>query len=447
MVEPYAAHAQGRIASAVLVAVRDKARTTAAWSDAFTHPGRSEHINWPGPSIEVGWSRHGIAPGGSPDARQLRLPPGEVGRISAIGYFMERAIRGIFGEQVVVVFVQGACGACRLTISARTCGRRDSRMLVCRYKTWEPSGKTMFSMARGSLAVDFRSRVALPLVSVVRARGQDDGTDQTGTAEHRWIFSKETLRSFDQREPVAVRSGDQVGPPCSCQSGGVLRGIRTRIKAKSRSISRSPSFQWLRRVCPPRRRCRPRAAATDAADVLLKPGPDAGRQSPRRGELTTNSHARFRSRRSQTCGTVELRRRAGGGGNFTLLPLLPTSFVLPLVLPRGLSYLIRIPKSMRLQLSFFARNMPWPKPARETFGTVRTPPRPVVPNAKVASFTAATRYTSQTNGKFLHLPRHAGRAYQISVELPGWRHGGGLPRRRPAGRRRNRAQAVPPRPA
>ena len=193
----------------------------------FTHPGQgnADILKVAGPiDPEVGvvaaWDRAGWLAGCVVNyACHATASPGGISANWI--YFMERAIRGIFGEQVVVVFVQGACGDItqvdNLSPYLRPSGLEDAQFVGGRVGA--EAAKTMFSMARGSLApVDFRSRVlALPrrVPSPERvAKAMERIKQEPQNTE--WIFSKETLMldHLIKREPVAdvEVQAIQVGP-------------------------------------------------------------------------------------------------------------------------------------------------------------------------------------------------------------------------------------------
>ncbi len=219
----------------------------------FTHPGQGnpDIVKAAGPiDPEVGviaaWDRGGWLAGCIVNyaCHATASPPG----ISANWiYYMERAIRGIFGQQVVVVFVQGACGDItqvdNLSPYVRPSGFEDAQFVGGRVGA--EAAKAMFSMARGTLApIEYRSRI---LKIARRAPAPDrvakafelvkQEPKSVGVTE--WTFAKETVMLDDliRREPVAdvEVQAIQIGPAVFVSNPAeyfVEFGLE--IKAKSR---------------------------------------------------------------------------------------------------------------------------------------------------------------------------------------------------------------------
>lgn len=219
----------------------------------FTHPGQGnvDIVKPAGPiDPEVGvigaWTREGKLAGCVVNyACHATTSPGGISANWI--YWLEQAIRGFFGKQVVVVFLQGACG--------------DITQVDNRNPYLQPNGaeyaelvggrvgaesiRTLLSMPRGSLApVDYRSKVLRiarrkPSPEKVRASMELVRRDPKEVGATEWIFAKETvmLDYLIQREPVADAEVQaiQVGPAVVVSNPAeyfVEFGLE--IKAKSR---------------------------------------------------------------------------------------------------------------------------------------------------------------------------------------------------------------------
>ena len=219
----------------------------------FTHPGQGnpEILKVAGPiDPEVGviaaWDRAGWLAGCVVNyACHATASPGGISANWI--YFMERAIRGMFGEQAVVVFVQGACGDItqvdNLSPYLRPSGLEDAQFVGGRVGA--EAAKTMLAMARGSLApVDFRSRVLklerrVPAPERVAKAMELVKQEPAKVGVTEWTFAKETvmLDHLIRREPVAdvEVQAIQVGPAVFVSNPAeyfVEFGLE--IKAKSR---------------------------------------------------------------------------------------------------------------------------------------------------------------------------------------------------------------------
>jgi hypothetical protein len=162
-------------------------------------------------------------------------------------YYLERTIRGVYGEQAVVVFVQGACGDItqvdNLSPHLRPSGLEDAQFVGGRVGA--EAVKAMLAMPRGSLTpVDFRSRVLklprrVPALDRVAKAMEMVRQDPKTVGVTDWTFAKETvmLDHLIRREPVAdvEVQAIQVGPAVFVSNPAeyfVEFGLE--IKAKSR---------------------------------------------------------------------------------------------------------------------------------------------------------------------------------------------------------------------
>lgn len=219
----------------------------------FTHPGQGnpDIVKPAGPmdpdvGVIAAWDRAGWLAGCVVNyACHATASPGG---ISANWIFwMERAIRGMFGQQVVVVFVQGACGDItqvdNLSPYVRPSGREDAEFVGGRVGA--EAVKTMLAMPRGSLApVDYRAEVLRiprrkPAPDKVAKAFELVKQDPQKVGVTEWTFAKETvmLDYLIQREPVADAEVQaiQVGPAVFVSNPAeyfVEFGLE--IKAKSR---------------------------------------------------------------------------------------------------------------------------------------------------------------------------------------------------------------------
>ena len=219
----------------------------------FTHPGQGnlDIVKAAGPmdpdvGVIAAWDRAGWLAGCIVNyACHATASPGGISANWI--YFMERAIRGVFGEQVVVVFVQGASGDItqvdNLSRYLRPSGLEDAQFVGGRVGA--ESVKTMLSMARGSLApVDFRSRLLklprrVPAPDRVAAAMELVKQEPQKVGVTEWTFAKETvmLDHLIKREPIAdvEVQAIQVGPAVFVSNPAeyfVEFGLE--IKAKSR---------------------------------------------------------------------------------------------------------------------------------------------------------------------------------------------------------------------
>lgn len=219
----------------------------------YTHPGQGnpEIVKTAGPiDPEVGvvaaWDKEGKLAGCVVNyACHATCNPGGISANWI--YYLERTIRGVFGEQAVVVFIQGACGDItqvdNLSPYLRPSGLEDAEFVGGRVGA--ESVKTMLGMARGSLApVDFRSRVLriprrVPSPERVAKAMELVKQEPKAVGVTEWTFAKETvmLDHLIRREPVAdvEVQAIQVGPAVFVSNPAeyfVEFGLE--IKAKSR---------------------------------------------------------------------------------------------------------------------------------------------------------------------------------------------------------------------
>ncbi|MFN7922180.1 MAG: hypothetical protein U0Q16_18905 [Bryobacteraceae bacterium] len=196
----------------------------------FTHPGQhnADVIRPAGPiDPEVGvigaWDREGKLTGCIVNyACHATTNPGGISANWV--YYLERAIRGFFGPQVTVVFIQGACG--------------DITQVDNRYAYQQPAGdewaqivggrvgaeavRVLLSMNRGALTpVAYSQRVLRiprrkPSPERVREAFELVKKDPKEAGVTEWTFAKETvmLDHLIKREPVAdvEVQAIQVGP-------------------------------------------------------------------------------------------------------------------------------------------------------------------------------------------------------------------------------------------
>jgi len=219
----------------------------------FTHPGQGnpDIVKVAGPiDPQVGvigaWDRAGWLAGCIVNyADHATASPGGISANWI--YYMERAIRGMFGQQAVVVFIQGACGDVtqvdNLSPHLRPSGREDAEFVGGRVGA--EATKVLLGMPRGSLApVEARSRVLkierrVPSREKVAEANRLVQMDPQKAGVTEWTFAKETLMLADliRREPVAdvEVQAIQVGPAVFVSNPAeyfVEFGLE--IKAKSR---------------------------------------------------------------------------------------------------------------------------------------------------------------------------------------------------------------------
>ncbi len=219
----------------------------------YTHPGQGnpEIVKVAGPiDPEVGvigaWTRDGQLAGCLVNyACHATTSPGGISANWI--YYMERAIRGVFGPRAVVVFLQGACGDVtqvdNLNPYQQPSGNEYAQLVGGRVGA--EAVKVLLSMPRGALTpVDYRTR----LLRIARRKPTPERIKeslamvakepkQVGVTE--WTFAKETvlLEALLKREPVAdvEVQAIQIGPAVIVANPAeyfVEFGLE--IKAKSR---------------------------------------------------------------------------------------------------------------------------------------------------------------------------------------------------------------------
>jgi hypothetical protein len=219
----------------------------------FTHPGQNNPgiVKAAGPiDPEVGviaaWDRAGKLAGCVVNyACHATTSPGGISANWI--YWLEKTIRGVYGSDAVVVFVQGACGDItqvdNLSPYERPTGAEWAEQVGGRVGA--EAVKTMLLMKRGSLApVDYKVRTLRiprrkPSPESVRAAHALTQQDPAGAGATGWIFAKETvmLDHLAKREPVVdvEVQAIQVGPAVFVSNPAeyfVEFGLE--IKAKSR---------------------------------------------------------------------------------------------------------------------------------------------------------------------------------------------------------------------
>jgi hypothetical protein len=196
----------------------------------FTHPGQGnpDILKPAGPiDPEVGviavWDKSGKLAGCVVNyACHATTSPGGISANWI--YYLEKTIRGVYGPDVVVVFVQGACGDItqvdNLSPYPRPNGEQWAEQVGGRVGA--EAVKTMLLMHRGSLApVDYRVKLLRiprrkPSAENVRAAlaMTHRKPEEVGVAE--WTFAKETvmLDHLVKKEPIAEVEVQalQVGP-------------------------------------------------------------------------------------------------------------------------------------------------------------------------------------------------------------------------------------------
>lgn len=185
----------------------------------FTHPGQGnpDMLKYAGPiDPEVGvigaWTRTGELAGCIVNyACHATTSPGGISANWI--YWLEKVIRGYYGPNVVVVFVQGASGDItqvdNLSPYAAPNGKEYAEIVGGRVGA--EAVKTLLTMHRGSLApVDYRQRLLKiprrkPAATRVQAAYQMVAKEAKEAGVTEWTFAKETvlLDWLTQREPVA----------------------------------------------------------------------------------------------------------------------------------------------------------------------------------------------------------------------------------------------------
>ncbi len=196
----------------------------------FTHPGQNnaEIVKPAGPiDPEVGvigvWDRSGKLAGCVVNyACHATTSPGGISANWI--YYLEKAIRGMYGADAVVVFVQGACGDITQVDNQSAYARPGAEEWAEQVggRVGAEAVKTMLLMKRGALTpVDYRVktlRIARrkPSPESVRAALALTHQDPKQAGATEWIFAKETVMLNDliRREPVAdvEVQAIQVGP-------------------------------------------------------------------------------------------------------------------------------------------------------------------------------------------------------------------------------------------
>jgi len=196
----------------------------------YTHPGQGnpDIVKPAGPiDPEVGvigaWDRHNQLRGCVVNyACHATTSPGGISANWI--HYLERTLRGVFGPQAVVVFIQGACGDItqvdNLDPYVRPSGEEWAERVGGRVGA--EAAKVLLSMARGSLApVDCRQRVLKiprrkPSPETLRAAFDMARKDPATVDATDWTFAKETvlLDHLLKKEPVAdvEVQAIQVGP-------------------------------------------------------------------------------------------------------------------------------------------------------------------------------------------------------------------------------------------
>jgi hypothetical protein len=196
----------------------------------YTHPGQGnpDIVKVAGPiDPEVGvigaWTREGQLAGCIVNyACHATTSPGGISANWI--YYLERAIRGMFGPQVIVVFLQGCCGDVtqvdNLNPYQQPNGAEYAQLVGGRVGA--EAIKVLLSMKRGALTpVDSRTRV----LRIARRKPSPQRLaeslalvqqDPKPAIAAEWIFAKETvlLDALLQREPVAdvEVQAIQIGP-------------------------------------------------------------------------------------------------------------------------------------------------------------------------------------------------------------------------------------------
>lgn len=185
----------------------------------FTHPGQgnADMIKPAGPidpevGVIAGWTRDGKLEGCVVNyACHATTNPGGISANWI--YWMEKAIRGFYGQHVIVVFLQGACGDITQVDNRNPYqqpGSVEWAELVGG-RVGAEAVRTMLSMYRGTLTpVDYRSKV----LRIPRRRPSPEKVRESMALVQRepkdvgvteWTFAKETvmLDHLVRREPVA----------------------------------------------------------------------------------------------------------------------------------------------------------------------------------------------------------------------------------------------------
>lgn len=219
----------------------------------FTHPGQGnpDTLKPAGPmDPEVGvmgaWDREGKLAGCVVNyACHATTSPGGISANWI--YYLERAIRGVFGPQAIVVFIQGACGDITQVDNQNPYQQPggDEYAQLVGGRVGAEAVKVMLSMARGALVpVDYRTRLLRiprrkPAAQQVREAYELVAKEPQQAGVTEWTFAKETvlLDHLLKREPVAdvEVQAIQVGPAVIVSNPAeyfVEFGLE--IKAKSR---------------------------------------------------------------------------------------------------------------------------------------------------------------------------------------------------------------------
>ncbi|MBL8177565.1 MAG: hypothetical protein JNK48_23010 [Bryobacterales bacterium] len=196
----------------------------------FSHPGQNnpDMVQYAGPiDPDVGvvgaWDKEGKLTGCIVNfSCHATTSPGGISANWI--YYMEKAIRGFFGEHVTVVFVQGACGDVTQVdnFSKVLPPSGDESAQFVGGRVGAEAVRVLLSMPRGALTpVDSLSRVIRiprrkPAESTLREARSLISKDPNVAGVTEWTFAKETLmlEYLIQKEPVvdAEVQAIQVGP-------------------------------------------------------------------------------------------------------------------------------------------------------------------------------------------------------------------------------------------
>lgn len=235
----------------------------------FTHPGQlnPDMIKYAGPiDPEVGvigaWDKKGQLVGCIVNyACHATTSPGGISANWI--YYMEKAIRGFFGEKVTVVFVQGACGDITQVDNfneTQQPGAEEWAQIVGG-RVGAEATRVLLSMPRGALTpVDASVKVLKiprrkPTPEKVRQAMAMVAKDPKVVGVTDWTFAKETvmLDYLIQREPVAdvEVQAIQVGPAVFVSNPAeyfVEFGLEIKAKSRFRYTFPAELFQWLCRL-------------------------------------------------------------------------------------------------------------------------------------------------------------------------------------------------------
>ena len=196
----------------------------------FSHPGQNnpDMLQYAGPiDPEVGvigaWDKEGKLTGCIVNySCHATTSPGGISANWI--YYMEKAIRGFFGEQATVVFIQGACGDVtqvdNLSKVLPPAGEESAQIVGGRVGA--EAVRVLLSMPRGALTpVDAMARVVpiprrKPAEATLREARALIAKDPNVAGVTEWTFAKETLmlEYLIQKEPVVgvEVQAIQVGP-------------------------------------------------------------------------------------------------------------------------------------------------------------------------------------------------------------------------------------------